>query len=387
MSIYLDNAATSHPKPEAVYRAMDQALRQVGANPGRGGHAMGLEAGRLVFEAREALADFFGIADSSRIAFTANATEAINLALFGLLQAGDRVVTSTMEHNAVMRPLRVLRERGVEVVQVQGDCQGFVDPQAVRDACRKPTRMVVLSHCSNVSGTLQPVEEIGPWCRERGILFLLDAAQSAGAFPIHVDALGADLLAVPGHKSLMGPQGTGFLYVRSGLHLNPLIHGGTGGHSNADGMPEEMPERYEAGTRNTSGIAGLKAAVDFIRETGLGEIRAHEKALLQRLLDGLGCMPQIRIHGPSDLDRHGGACSITLDGIDPAQVGFWLDHDYGIVCRVGLHCAPDAHRTLGTHPRGTVRVSPGYFTTAEEIDALLAALAELPGRIAAEGGA
>lgn len=387
MSIYLDNAATSHPKPEAVYRAMDQALRQVGANPGRGGHAMGLEAGRLVFEARESLADFFGIADSSRIAFTANATEAINLALFGLLQAGDRVVTSTMEHNAVMRPLRVLRERGVEVVQVQGDCQGFVDPQAVRDACRTPTRMVVLSHCSNVSGTLQPVEEIGPWCRERGILFLLDAAQSAGAFPIHVDQLGADLLAVPGHKSLMGPQGTGFLYVRSGLHLNPLIHGGTGGHSNADGMPEEMPERYEAGTRNTPGIAGLKAAVDFLRETGLGEIRAHEKALLQRLLDGLGRMPQIRVHGPSDLDRHGGACSITLDGIDPAQVGFWLDHAYDIVCRVGLHCAPDAHRTLGTHPRGTVRVSPGYFTTAEEIDSLLAALAELPERIAAEGGA
>jgi cysteine desulfurase family protein len=386
MSIYLDNAATSHPKPEAVYRAMDQVLRQVGANPGRGGHAMGLEAGRLVFEAREALADFFGIGDSSRIAFTANATEAINLALFGLLKAGDRVVTSTMEHNAVMRPLRVLRERGVEVVQVQGDRQGFVDPQAVRDACRVPTRMVVLSHCSNVSGTLQPVEEIGPWCREQGILFLLDAAQSAGAFPIHVDDLGADLLAVPGHKSLMGPQGTGFLYIRDGLTLRPLIHGGTGGHSNADGMPEEMPERCEAGTRNTPGIAGLKAAVDFIRETGLEQIRAHEKALLSRLLDGLRRLPRVAIHGPRDLDRRGGAFSFTLDDIDPAQVGFWLDHAYGIVCRVGLHCAPDAHRTLGTHPRGTVRVSPGYFTTAEEIDALLAALAELPGRIVAEGG-
>ncbi|MDY0239009.1 MAG: aminotransferase class V-fold PLP-dependent enzyme [Bacteroidales bacterium] len=386
MSIYLDNAATSHPKPEAVYRAVDQTLRQVGANPGRGGHAMGLEAGRLLFEARETLADFFGIADSSRIAFTANATEAINLALFGLLKAGDRVVTSTMEHNAVLRPLRVLRERGVEVVQVSADRQGFIDPQVVRAACGKPTRMVVLSHCSNVSGTLQPVEEIGPWCREQGILFFLDAAQSAGVFPVKVDELGVDLLAVPGHKSLMGPQGTGFLYVRPELRLAPLIHGGTGGHSNAEVMPEEMPERCEAGTRNTPGIAGLKAAVDFLREMGLERIRAHEKALLGRLLDGLSRLSKVAIHGPRDLDRHGGACSFTLDGIDPAQVGFWLDHAYGIVCRVGLHCAPDAHRTLGTHPRGTVRVSPGYFTTAGEIDALLAALAELPGRIAAGGG-
>jgi cysteine desulfurase family protein len=377
MTTYLDNAATSFPKPEAVYRAIDKTLRFVGANPGRGGHRLALEASRIVLATREAVSELFGISDAARIAFTANATEAINLALFGLLRPGDRVVTSTMEHNAVTRPLRALQDRGVTVVKVPADHRGFVDPAAIRQACAEKTRMVVLSHCSNVTGTLQPIEEIGPWCRREGILFLVDAAQSAGYFAVDVEAMGIDLLAVPGHKGLMGPQGTGFLYVREGLTLLPLIYGGTGGNSHSELPPEEMPERLESGTLNTPGLAGLKAGVDFLRQEGLTALRARENELIARLIQGLAEIPGCRIYGPLDSRFHGGALSFNLAGRDPAEVGFLLDRDHGIFSRVGLHCAPDAHRTIGTFPRGTVRVSPGYFTAAEEIERLLAALSNM----------
>ncbi len=383
MTIYLDNAATTFPKPESVYCAVDQALRSVGANPGRGGHLMGLEAARLIFETREVLAGFFGIRDSARIAFTANATEAINLALFGLLHPGDRVVTSSMEHNAVTRPLRALQELGVEIVKVPADRQGRIDPAAIRAACAEKTRLVVLTHCSNVTGTLQPAEEIGPWCQQQGILFLLDAAQSAGIFPIDVEEMGIDLLAVPGHKGLMGPQGTGMLYVREGLQLKPLIYGGTGSNSHSEWPPEQMPERYEAGTLNTPGIAGLKAGVEFLVETGLDKIRGHEADLIGHLIEGLQGRTGVELYGPLTPGGHGGALSINLTGTDPSQVGFALDRDHGIVCRVGLHCAPDAHRTIQTYPRGTVRISPGYFNTHQEIDSLLHALGILLAQVTA----
>jgi cysteine desulfurase family protein len=331
----------------------------------------------VVFSVREAVADFFSIADASRIAFTGSATEALNLALFGLLQPGDRVVTSTMEHNSVTRPLRTLQERGVEVVKVPADQRGFIDPLAIRRACAEKTRMVVLTHCSNVTGTLQPVEEIGPWCRREGILFLVDAAQSAGIFTIDVEAMGIDLLAVPGHKGLLGPQGTGFLYVREGLKPTPLIYGGTGGNSHSELPPEAMPERLESGTLNTPGIAGLKAGIDFLKEEGIAVVRAHERELMARLIQGLREIPGCSIYGPLDPRFHGGALSFNLEGIDPSEVGFILDRDHDIFCRVGLHCAPDAHRTIGTFPRGTVRVSPGFFTTHGEIDHLVAALSSL----------
>ncbi len=380
MAIYLDNAATSYPKPEVVYQAVDEALRESGANPGRGGHRMAVDAARQIFAARETLAEFFAIQDASRLAFTASATLAINAALFGLLKAGDRVVTSTMEHNAVTRPLRALQERGVNVVKVPADRQGLVHPQAIRQACSEPTRMVVLSHCSNVTGTLQPIEEIGPWLRQQGILFLVDAAQSAGLFALHVEAMAIDLLAAPGHKGLMGPPGTGFLYVREGLQLNPLIYGGTGGRSHSDLPPEEMPERLEVGTLNTPGIVGLKAGVDFLVQEGLSTIRAHEQDLLAQLTSGLKDLPGVELYGPLDPGFHGGALSFNLAATDPAEVGFLLDHHHGIYCRVGLHCAPDAHRTIGTFPRGTVRVSPGYFNTSDDIDQLLTAVAALASR-------
>ncbi len=373
-SVYLDNSATSYPKPESVYRAVDHALRHVGANPGRGGHRPTLEAARLLFEVRETAAQFVHARDPERIAFTSGATEAINIALFGLLAPGDRVVTSTMEHNAVTRPLRVLQERGVQIVKVPADARGFLHPAAVREACTDETRMVVLSHCSNVTGTVQPIEEIGPWCRRRGILFLVDAAQSAGLFPLNVEAMGIDLLAVPGHKGLMGPPGTGFLYAHEGVNPLPLTYGGTGAHSHSDLPPVRLPESLESGTLNTPGLAGLKAGIDFLIEQG-GAIRDHEKALMAQLMDGLRTIDGIELYGPLDPLFHGGALSFNLIDRDPSEVGFLLDHQHGIAVRAGLHCAPDAHRTIGTFPRGTVRVSPGCFNTVEEIDYFVASVA------------
>jgi cysteine desulfurase/selenocysteine lyase len=382
MAIYLDNAATTFPKPESVYQAIDRTLRQLGVNPGRGSYQLALDAGRLVLEVRETVADFFHIPDASRIVFTANATEAINLALFGLLMPGERVVTSTMEHNAVSRPLHVLATRGVEVLRVPADHAGRVSPAAIREAATaggRRARMVVLTHCSNVTGTIQPVEEIGPWCRREGILFLVDAAQSAGILPIDVEAMGIDLLAAPGHKSLFGPPGTGLLYVAEGLQPTPLIYGGTGGNSESPMMPEDLPERLESGTLNTPGLAGLLAGIEYVRQEGLERIHHHKTALLDQLLRGLRSLPGIRICGPTKAEHHGGAVSFNLVGRDPAEIGFLLDESYGICVRTGLHCAPDAHRTIGTLPSGTIRVSPGLFNTSADIEALLTALETIIG--------
>ncbi|MDT8443467.1 MAG: aminotransferase class V-fold PLP-dependent enzyme [Desulfuromonadales bacterium] len=374
MPIYLDNAATSFPKPPQVIEAVERTLRQNAANPGRGGHQLSLQAGRLVMECREAVARFFGVADSARIAFTANATEAINLGLFGLLLPGDRVVTTSMEHNAVVRPLRALSDQGVEVVRVMADSLGFVAPQAIREACVPGTRLLMMNHCSNVTGTLQAIEQLGPWCRQQGILFMVDAAQSAGVFPINVETMAIDLLAVPGHKSLLGPPGTGFLYVRNGLDLRPLLYGGTGNFSQSATQPVDMPERLESGTLNTIGLAGLKAGIEFIESVGLDQIRSHEQNLLSRLIEGLSLLGDVSLYGPRASAQHGGALSFNVKNMDPSMLGFRLDHEYGICCRVGLHCAPEVHGSLGTLPEGTVRLSPGYFNTYDDIETTLMAI-------------
>ncbi|TLM67231.1 MAG: aminotransferase class V-fold PLP-dependent enzyme [Deltaproteobacteria bacterium] len=377
MTVYLDNAATSFPKPEPVCLAVDRAMRTGAANPGRGGYRLSLEAGRTVLAARAAAAGLVGCTDPARIVFVANATEAINLALFGVLEPGDRVVTTTMEHNAVVRPLRALADRGVEVVRVPAGADGFVNPADFKAACTPGTRLAVMTHCSNVTGTVQAIEEIGPWCRSRGILFLVDAAQSAGLFPIDVAAMAIDLLAVPGHKAIMGPPGTGFLCVGEGVELRPLLYGGTGTRSMSDAQPLELPERLESGTLNVIGLAGLHAALEFLQEIGLNRLRAHERDLLRQLMAGLSRLPAVRMYGPDDPARHGGALSFTIDGLDPATAGYRLDEEFDIGVRVGLHCAPDAHRTIGTFPEGTIRVSPGWFTTPDQIDRFLAAVTTL----------
>ena len=380
MTIYLDNSATSFPKPESVYRSVDQAFRTLGANPGRGGHRMSLESARMVLEAREAAAALLDVEDAARIVFTSGATESLNLALFGVLQPGDRMVTTSMEHNAVVRPLRALADRGVKVAKVQADVTGRVSAEAIRQACAegKP-RMVVMTHCSNVTGTVQPIEEVGAFCRDNGILLLVDAAQSAGLLPLSVRTAGIDLLAVAGHKSLYGPPGIGLLCVAPGLQLTPLIYGGTGSLSHLEAQPDDLPERYESGTLNTPGIAGLLAGLRFLEEIGPEALRAREQALLKQLVDGLEEISGLTVYGPHDVALHGGAVSFNCAALDPAEIGFRLDHDYGIMVRVGLHCAPDAHRSIGTFPRGTVRVSPGYFNTPDDIARLLEALQNIIG--------
>ncbi|GLI36691.1 aminotransferase class V-fold PLP-dependent enzyme [Geobacter hydrogenophilus] len=377
MSLYLDNAATSYPKPEPVYEAVNRAMRDVGVSPGRGGYRRGIEASRLLFETRESVAALFGIGDSSRVVFTHSATEALNLAVLGLVGPGDHVVTTSAEHNSLVRPLHLAGQRGVEISWIEADRRGFVTPDQIAAAIRPSTRLIALAHCSNVTGAIQPVAEIAAVARRAGVLILVDTAQSAGMIPLDVSSMGIDLLAAPGHKGLMGPQGTGVLCVAEGVELEPLFVGGTGGYSSGVEQPDAMPERLESGTHNLPGIAGLGAGVDFIRAVGLEVIRKREEELVACLMDGLGVLPGVICHGPLPDEPRGGLVSFTVEGIDPQTIGFRLDQEFDICVRVGLHCAPAAHRTIGTYPGGAVRVSPGYFTTDEEIGAFLRAMGKI----------
>lgn len=365
--MYLDNAATSYPKPEKVYEAVLHAMRDVGASPGRGGYRRSLEAGRILFQAREAAADFFSIADSSRIIFTQNATEALNLAFQGVLTAGDHVITTSMEHNSLLRPLYALRNKGVELTIVPSGPDGLVSVEDVRREVKANTRMIAVSHVSNVCGAIQPIKQLSEICRKAGSLFLVDAAQSAGHLPIDVGSLAIDLLAVAGHKGLLGPSGTGLLYVAPHVPLKPVTHGGTGTHSTAEEQPQVVPDGFEAGTHNLSGISGLHAGIEFIRELGLSSLHQHEQALLNQAEHELRKIPGVEIYGPSDPTGRCSVLSFTASGVDAALLATELDQCFDISVRSGLHCAPLAHRTLGTLPGGTVRMSPGWFTTSEDI--------------------
>ncbi|MFO7830722.1 MAG: aminotransferase class V-fold PLP-dependent enzyme, partial [Desulfuromonadaceae bacterium] len=286
------------------------------------------------------------------------------------------IVTTCMEHNAVARPLHYLEQQGIEVVKVAADSQGFIDPAAMLDACKAADNiaMVAMNHCSNVTGTIQSIEEISSWCREHGVIFLLDAAQSAGVLPIDVAGMHIDILVAPGHKGLFGPQGTGFIYVRDGIDLRPFILGGTGNLSSELEQPVQMPERFESGTLNTAGLAGLKAGLEFIESEGINTIRTHEQKLLETLWNGLDSIAGVTLYGAGPGPGHSGPISFTLNGNDSAETGFILDHQFDIAVRTGLHCAPDAHRSIGTFPAGTVRVSPGYFNTQEHIHTFIKAV-------------
>lgn len=371
---YLDNAATTFPKPESVYRAMDEFLRTSAGNPGRGTHRLALAASEVVDETRRLLARLFHAPDPSWVIFAANTTDALNVALHGLLKSGDHVVTSSMEHNAVVRPLCALEEEGVMVTRVPCAGDGSLDPEQVLTAMRPTTRLVALIHASNVTGTILPIETVGAFVRERGALLLVDAAQTAGVLPIDVQAMNIDLLAFPGHKGLLGAPGTGGLVVGERACLHPIRQGGTGTHSEQEQQPTELPEGFETGTLNSVGIAGLGAGVRFVLEQGVEQINAHESAVMRRLLDGLSAIPGLTIYGPADVSRQVGVVSVRLDHWEPMDVGVALDQDYDIAVRTGLHCAPVAHRTIGTFPTGTVRLSPGYFTTFEDVDRVITAL-------------
>jgi cysteine desulfurase / selenocysteine lyase len=371
---YFDNAATTFPKPESVYCAVDQFLRTSAGNPGRGTHRLALAASEVIEDTRRLLACLFHVSNSSRVIFAANTTDALNIALHGLLRPGDHVVTSSMEHNAVVRPLCALEEQGIQVTRVPCASDGSLDPEQVVKAMRPQTRLVALIHASNVTGTILPIETVGAFVRERGALFLVDAAQTAGMLPIDVQAMNIDLLAFPGHKGLFGPPGTGGLVVGERVQLRPMRQGGTGTRSEEQRQPTELPEGFETGTVNSAGIAGLGAGVRFILEQGIDQIHAHESALTRRLLQGLSVVSGLTIYGPADIERQVGVVSIRLDHWEPMDVGVALDQDYDIAVRTGLHCAPVAHRTIGTFPTGTIRLAPGYFTTFEDVDRVIAAL-------------
>lgn len=375
--IYLDNAATSWPKPEAVYRAVDDCARRVGASPGRAAHRLSVAAGRVVEATRLRLAHLLGVKDPSRLVFTLNATDALNMAIKGLVAPGDRVLISAMEHNSVVRPLTRLAESGlISLGVIAADGQGRVTPSAVARALLPDTRLVVLTHASNVVGTLNPVEEVAELLARRGVALLVDAAQTAGCVPLDLGAFPVDLVACSGHKGLLGPQGTGALYVRPGLELAPWREGGTGNLSHVPRHPAAMPERLEAGTPNTPGLAGLGAGLAEVLARGVDSIRRVEVELVRGLREGLGSLPGVRLLGPA-AEAGAGVVSFRVDGRDPADIADELDRRFSVLVRPGLHCAPGAHRALGTYPEGTVRMSPGFFTTEHEIETACRAVAAL----------
>lgn len=374
--IYLDNAATSWPKPEAVYEAVSDAI-QKGGNPGRSHSEKARAAANDIAAARTALAQLFHIADPTRIVFALNATDAINLGIQGMVKPGDHVITSRMEHNAVTRPLAYLEDASVRVTKVATDPVKGADLDEIRSAICPETKLVVMSHASNVTGTLNPIEEIGAICREHDVPFLVDASQSAGAIPIDVVKMNIDLLALPGHKSLLGPTGTGALYVSERVSPHPIRSGGTGVFSEVRLQPEQLPYYYEAGTQNTVGIAGLCASAHYILERSVNNIYHEEQKMLQHLIDGLTAIPGVVVYGPHTSPR-AAAVSFNIEGMDCADVAMILESYYDISVRSGLQCAPDTHRMLGTFELdGTVRVSPGLFTKAEEIDAFIKAITEI----------
>jgi cysteine desulfurase family protein len=390
--IYLDHAATSWPKPPEVTQAMADFLARAGGNPGRSGHRLSVEAGRIVYDAREAVAELFGAADPLRVIFTLNATHALNIALAGLLRPGDHVVTSGMEHNAVMRPLRALCHmpdddrpsatwpRGARLTVVPCAADGALDVAALERAVTPGTRLIVLNHASNVCGTIQPVDAAAAIAHRAGALLLVDAAQTAGVLPIDVQAMGIDLLAFTGHKGLRGPPGTGGLILGAGVdagQIEPFMRGGTGSRSESEEQPEDLPDKFEAGTPNGVGIAGLGAGVHWVLDHGVEAIRAHEVALAQALIAGLAEIPGVTVYGPRDAELCTATISFAAAGRRVSEIGGRLDEEYDVLCRVGLHCAPAAHRTLSTFPEGTVRFAPGVFTTLDDVRAAVRAVAQV----------
>ena len=378
MAVYFDNGATSHPKPESVYTATLDYMRNNGASPGRGNYSRAIEADRLVYETRKALCKLLGAKRPSQIIFTSNATESLNIALKGFLQPGDRVLTTSYEHNAMWRPLKRLElDRQIALLPIPCTPEGKMDLQWARDRLREGVSLVAVAHGSNVVGCVTPLEELVAAAHERDVPVLADAAQTAGVYPMDVTGLGVDMLAFTGHKGLLGPTGTGGLYLRQGLRLSTLKEGGTGGLSISPFQPEDAPDRYEAGTMNISGLAGLHAAAVFLLDIGVGRVRDHEIALAQLLMEGLETVPRLQYYGPHAAQDRLGLIAFNLEGQNPNDVARRLDEDYGIMVRAGLHCSPQAHRLLGTDPIGSVRVSVGWFNTREEISQLIDALQQI----------
>jgi len=373
--IYLDNGATSFPKPEEVYAFMDTFYRNFGVNPGRSGYDLCLETGAMVDDTRKLLTNFFNGTDSERLCFSYNSTDALNLIIFGMLQPGDHAISTTIEHNSVLRPLYHLSQDGVEVDYVPFDGAGFIDPDEIKKKFRPNTKLVIVNHASNVIGTIQPIREIGKYCREAGIPFAIDASQSAGKIPIDMEEQFIDVVAFTGHKSLLGPTGIGGLYVREGIEIRHTRAGGTGVRSADRAHLDEYPWRMEYGTGNILGIAGLNAGVKWVLKKGLNAIHEHEMHLAERLRDGLANIAGVTLYCQDDLTDHIAVLTFNVDGMEAGEVGTWIDVNHNIACRTGLHCAPMVHDQLGTTElHGSVRFGIGPFNTDEHIQAAIEAV-------------
>ncbi|MDD6646203.1 MAG: aminotransferase class V-fold PLP-dependent enzyme [Firmicutes bacterium] len=375
--IYMDNGATSWPKPPEMLDAMTEAISSYCANPGRAGHAAAARTAREIYRTRTAAASLFNIEDPAQIIFTRNCTEAINLALKGILGKGDHVITSSMEHNSVLRPLKQLESAGISTTVIRCDRQGRISVRDIRAAVRTNTRMIVITAASNVTGTRMPLEEIGRIALRNGILFMVDGAQGAGHMDLDVRRNHIDLLAVPGHKGLMGPQGTGFLYVKKGIELTPLVEGGTGTKSKELEQPRDFPEGFEAGTLNAPGIIGLGASIRMIDRIGVSAIQAHEEKLVRRLQRGLEGIRGVTVYGPEDPGDKAAIVAVNIDGIDCETAAAILDERFGIAVRAGFHCSGLAHDTIGTGDIGCIRLCPGLYTAERDIGMVTDAIAQL----------
>ncbi len=376
--IYLDNAATTFPKPECVYVAMDKFLREKGANPGRAGHRMSVEAEQEIEKARITVAKFLGIKNPERMIFTFNATDALNMGIKGLLCEGDHVVTSKLEHNSVLRPLYSLENSGViTVTRVGNSDDGFISADDIKNAIRSNTKLIVCTHASNVLGTIQPISEIGEVARERDVIFMVDAAQTMGVSRINVEEYNIDMLAFTGHKGPFGSPGSGGLYVGERVELRAWREGGTGFGSESLSQPDTLPYKFESGTPNSVGIIGLKTGLEFCIKEGIDNIRRHERKLVLRLISALETDDRFEIYGDLVSGRAVGIVSINIEGIKPSEVGAILDNSFNVAVRAGMHCAPHIHRKIGTFPEGMVRISPGYFNTMEEIEETISGLKKI----------
>lgn len=380
--IYLDNASTTFPKPDTVPKAVYDYMTQMGSNINRGGYESAYSVAETVFETRQLLSALFHGGDCKNVVFTKNVTESLNVILKGFLRPGDHILVSSMEHNAMMRPIRQLEAIGVEFDRIPCDGTGALKLESMEGLLRPNTRAVAMLHASNVCGSVMPIGVVGEFCRDRGLKFIVDCAQTAGVIPINMESMYIDALAFTGHKGLLGPQGTGGFILREDMiaQIDPLLSGGTGSLSHTEQIPAFMPDRFEPGTMNLPGILGLKAGLEWLNGTGINQIRRHELALTGQLLDGLKPMEErglLRIIGPRTCDDRTGVVSIQTLTKELAQAAYELDADFGIQTRVGLHCAPSAHKTLGTYPTGTIRFSFGWANTAEQAEKALNALNEI----------
>ncbi|WP_294184499.1 aminotransferase class V-fold PLP-dependent enzyme [uncultured Clostridium sp.] len=375
MGIYLDNAATSYPKPDVVIDTISKFMKNIGATAGRGAYKSAITADRLIFDCRSNICKLFNGKDPSKVIFTYNITDSLNTLINGILDSGDHVITSSLEHNSVWRPLKILeRDKNVQISKTPCSPEGITDPKEIEKLIRENTKLIVFTHASNVLGTIQPIREIGAIAKKHNIIFLVDSAQTAGAYPIDVQRDNIDILAFTGHKSLFGPTGTGGFLLNCDINLRPLKSGGTGEDSKNPYQPDFLPNKFEAGTLNVAGIVGLGEGIKYISNIGVENIRAKEDKIIEYALERLKEVPSIHIYGPEDPQKIVGVISFNIKDIPGEEIAFKLDQEYDVMIRVGFHCAPTAHKVMGTYEIGAMRIGIGYFNTKKDIDILVSAL-------------